>query len=270
MAVVRLIHWNEAEGRKRAAHLTDMGHKVVFDLLQTPAMLRGICEHPPDVFAIDLSRLPSQGRDLGIVLRQTRATRYLPIVFMDGDPEKVARIRSVLPDAVYTSWELAGKALKAALAKPPADPIVPKSRMEGYSGTPLARKLGIKPNSKLVLIGAPPRILETLGDLPAGVEIRQDARGPCDLVVWFARSMNELLRAVSTTAARQPATPFWLAWPKRASGMKTDLSQQVVREAGLSAGLVDYKICAIDDTWSGLLFTKRTKESEAGRRKKNE
>ena len=269
MAVVRLIHWNESEGRERAASLADTGHQVVFEILEAPEGLRAIREHPPDVFAIDLSRIPSQGRDLGIVLRQTKATRYVPIVFVDGDPDKVARIRSVLPDAGYTSWDRIGKALESALVKPPTDPIVPKSRLEGYSGKPLARKLGIKPDSTVALIGAPPGILETLGDLPAGVEIRQDARGRCDLVVWFARSLNELLRAVSTAAARREATPLWMVWPKRASGMKTDLSERVVREAGLSAGLVDYKICAIDDTWSGLLFAKRSKESEA-RRKRNE
>jgi hypothetical protein len=257
MAVVRLIHWNEADGRERIAALEETGHRVDFGLQDAPALIREFRENPPEVFAIDLTRLPSQGRDVGILLRQTKSTRHVPIVFVAGDPVKVARIRSILPDAIYTTWDRIGKALESVLANPPIDPVVPRSRFAGYSGTPLARKLGIKADSTIALIGAPGDIIETLGDLPAGVEIRQDARGRCDLVVWFARSMNELLRAVSTMAGRQDFAPLWMAWPKRASGMKTDLSERVVREAGLAAGLVDYKICAIDATWSGLLFTRR-------------
>jgi hypothetical protein len=123
----------------------------------------------------------------------------------------------------------------------------------GYSGTPLPKKLGIKPDSRLALLGAPAGFEHTLGELPERVEVGSRARGPLDMIVFFTTSAAELRRRFDKLAeALDPAGALWIAWPKRASGVKTDLTEDRVRDVALPKGLVDNKVCAIDQTWSGL------------------
>ena len=128
----------------------------------------------------------------------------------------------------------------------------------GYSGTPLVRKLGIKPDATLVLVNAPPAFDDVLGELPAGVTIRRRLRGPADVIVSFHVDRDQLERRLpALRAALSDEGGLWIAWPKRSSGVATDLGDGVVRELGLAAGLVDNKVCAISATWSGLRFVYR-------------
>ena len=131
--------------------------------------------------------------------------------------------------------------------------------MAGYSGTPLPKKLGIKEGSTLALVGAPDGFAgSALNPLPDQVELRARARGPLDVIVFFTKSRAELERRFGKLAAAlAPAGSLWIAWPKRSSGVATDLTEDVLREVGLPQGLVDTKVCAIDDTWSGLRFVIR-------------
>ncbi len=133
--------------------------------------------------------------------------------------------------------------------------------MAGYSETPLPKKLGIKENSRIALIAPPPNFQKELGPLPPGVQfISINAKTP-SLVVLFAKSQAELKRTFPRLASRVPPDGIlWIAWPKKASGVATDLSQGEVRRTGLDAGLVDVKICAVDETWSGLKFVVRLKD----------
>lgn len=135
--------------------------------------------------------------------------------------------------------------------------------MAGYSGTPLPAKLGIKPGSVVALVGAPAGFRRTLGALPPAAKIRKDLRGvgKLDVIVFFTERSAELRKRFKALAARlSPAGGLWVAWPKKASGVKTDVTESVVREVGLSAGLVDNKICAVDEVWSGLRFVIRVKD----------
>jgi hypothetical protein len=134
--------------------------------------------------------------------------------------------------------------------------------MSGYSGTPLAKKLGIKAGHRVALLGAPGEFGATLGDLPEGVAVQNNlGGGALDVVVLFAPDRASLERGFATAARRlAPAGGLWVAWPKRASGVATDLTEDVVREVALRAGLVDNKVCAIDDTWSGLRLVIRVKD----------
>ena len=123
----------------------------------------------------------------------------------------------------------------------------------GYSGTPLAAKLGVKPESDVRLVGAPEAFDGLLAPLPDGVRVRRRGALAADVVVFFttyradlAKRIEELGRAVF------PAASLWVAWPKKASGVPTDMTEDVVREVALPLGLVDNKVCAVDDTWSGL------------------
>jgi hypothetical protein len=135
--------------------------------------------------------------------------------------------------------------------------------MAGYSGTPLAKKLGIQPNHRVALVDAPPDFEQTLGALPEGVALRRhaSARDLVDVIVFFAANRSALMAGFRAHARRlQPAGGLWVAWPKKASGVATDLSEQVVRTVGLETGLVDNKVCAVDDTWSGLRFVIRRRD----------
>ena len=129
----------------------------------------------------------------------------------------------------------------------------------GYSGTPLPRKLGIKPGHRLALVDAPAEVAAVLTpQLPVGVETSEGVgrgRTPFDVILYFTDKRAALARQLPRLKQRlTPAGGLWLCWPKQASGVPTDLSDGVVRDLGLRAGLVDNKVCAVDQTWSGLRF----------------
>lgn len=134
------------------------------------------------------------------------------------------------------------------------------SQPGGYSGKPVAQKLGIKEAMRVALVGAPDGILETLGELPAGVKLRRGLREGqrCDLVLVFVTERERLARDFPRAASALPADgAVWVAWPKKASGVPTDMTEHVVRELALPRGWVDTKVCAIDATWSGLKLVLR-------------
>lgn len=203
---------------------------------------------------IDLSRLPSHGRDIGLQLHGGKATRHIPIVFVDGEPEKVARTKTVLPDAAFAAWPKTGTAIRTAIKNRPATPTVPNV-MAGYSGTPLPKKLGIELGIIMTLIDAPEGFERMLDPLPDGVLIEEDVRGRADLAVLFASRLAD--RYEQFPCAQRSINVggrLWVAWPKRASLVKTDITQSGVREFGLASRWVDFKIRAIGATWSGLAF----------------
>ena len=129
----------------------------------------------------------------------------------------------------------------------------------GYSGTPLPKKLGIKPGHRIRLIGAPEGFAATLGELPESVEIvGGDGGAPLDLVLFFTDSADALrARFDALKASLTPAGMLWVAWPKKTAKVPTDLTEDVVREIALARGMVDVKVCAIDATWSGLKLVLR-------------
>jgi hypothetical protein len=132
----------------------------------------------------------------------------------------------------------------------------------GYSGTPLPRKLGIKPGHRLLLLGAPDGFeRDTLGELPDDVRVARRASGTADVIVSFHTRRAELARRLPALRERMVANAgLWIAWPKRSSGMETDLTEDVVRERALANALVDNKVCAIDATWSGLRLVIRLRD----------
>jgi hypothetical protein len=127
----------------------------------------------------------------------------------------------------------------------------------GYSGKPLVAKLGVKPDSTLVLIDAPDGVERLLEPFPDGAKIRYGNRGRREMTIWFVTSHRELKRRFGAVAKAVGEGTLWMAWPKLSSGVDSDLTEDVIRAVALDAGMVDTKVCAIDDTWSGLRLTAR-------------
>jgi hypothetical protein len=254
MSRVVLIHWNAAEGKARELELRALGYDALAWVPAGGSGLRAFRENPPDAFVIDLTRVPSQGCAVGVALRQYKSTRGVRLVFAGGEPEKVKRTRGLLPDAIYTGWEDVGRAV-AGTPMPAPGPVVPDT-MAGYSGTPLPKKLGIRAGVTVALLGAPEGFARTLGELPEGVRLA--TRGKATVILLFVRSAAGMRKRFASAARNlERGGALWIVWPKKASGVASDLSQAVVRRFGLDSGFVDYKICAVDATWSGLCFARR-------------
>ena len=254
MKAVRLVHWNEDEGLERQKQLEALGFDVAFDFGDGLFVSRQIRASVPDAIVIDLSRIPSHGREVAHSVRGRKSTRHVPLVFVDGEPEKVERTKQLLPDATYTTWGRIKTALPKAIARPPANPVIPDHNAAWGKST--AEKLGAKPGFKIALLASPKGFADSLKPWPAKVAFTARPESTVDLFLCFARSRQELqahLLALNV-ADRQTA---WLLWPKKASGVKSDLDGNVVRNTGLAAGWVDYKVCSVDATWSALAFKRR-------------
>ncbi|MBI3097318.1 MAG: DUF3052 domain-containing protein [Planctomycetes bacterium] len=128
--------------------------------------------------------------------------------------------------------------------------------MEAYSGTPLAKKLGIRPGSIVGLDGAPPDF-EKLLDLPERATVTRNGKAARSLPLWFVHSRAELTAGIRRLVPLGEKGGLWIVWPKKTSTLATDVGELEVRQTGLGSGLVDFKICAVDETWSGLRFTRR-------------
>ena len=125
--------------------------------------------------------------------------------------------------------------------------------MTGYSGTPLPRKLGIKPDANVLLVGAPQGFLALLGPLPAGVEFAARLTEATDIVHVFTTQKIELQKLLATYRTRvKPSAVVWVSWPKKAAKVPTDITEDTIREVALPMGFVDIKVCAVDEVWSGL------------------
>ena len=167
-------------------------------------------------------------------------------------PDPVPPVRAAgpapAPAGDSTSASPAGPAPAATVCPAPAAPA-------GYSGTPLPRKLGIQSGHTIALISAPPGFADSLEPLPGPVTVQDSLDGdvPFDVIVFFAVWRAELAAQLDSLRARMAsACGLWIAWPKRAARVPTDMTEHVVREISLPTGLVDNKVCAIDQVWSGL------------------
>ncbi|MBZ5685046.1 MAG: DUF3052 domain-containing protein [Acidobacteriia bacterium] len=133
--------------------------------------------------------------------------------------------------------------------------------MPGYSGTPLPKKLGIKDGLHVCLIDAPPEVVAALKRSLEKCKLARDAKAPLDFAMLFTKSAASLNKEFTQLAKNlAPTGMLWVSWPKKTSGVLTDLNENIVREIGLAAGLVDVKVCAVTDVWSGLKFVRRLKD----------
>ncbi|HOP06186.1 MAG TPA: hypothetical protein PLF13_02740 [candidate division Zixibacteria bacterium] len=255
-----LIHFNEAEALDRVHDLKTTGLRIVFEPF-TSATFKALRTDPPTVILIDLTRLPSSGRDIGISLRKFKTTRLVPLIYAGGAPEKVELIKKLLPDATYCSWDEAPAAIRRALKHQPTEVHVPDSIMAAYENRSLADKVQIRPGTNILLVGAPEGYSSKLGKLPDNVTVHHRPQGKADQIFWFVTRLSEIERRlpkiVSHLAERGG---LWMIWPKKNSGIESDLTQAAVRKHLMANDLVDHKICRFDDTWTSLRFVVRKRQ----------
>ncbi len=254
MPRIRLLHWKAAEAGEYVELLRAAGYQVEYDPEFRPGMLRAWRESPPDGFVIDLSRLPSHGREIATVLRQSRATRVIPIVFCEGAEDKVAMVRSELPDATYCTRATLRAGLRQALKRRVTAPIVPTQMMDRYAGRTAAQKLGIKEGSTVALIDAPRDSLKVIGELPKNVEFRGENADRVDVTLCFIQDLVSLQPRLSEMRQRAGKTKLWVLWRKGGSTAQGAVSEGLVRDCAIDLGLVDYKICSVNPVWSALAF----------------
>ncbi|HEY6986983.1 MAG TPA: hypothetical protein VH369_01290 [Bryobacteraceae bacterium] len=254
MARIRLLHWNASEAAKYLSALTAARHRVEYDERFEPRLVRQWRTQPPDVFVIDLSRLPAQGREIAIALRQWPTTRRVPIVFCDGAPEKVEKTRALLGDALYCEFSKLRNSIRKALAEPCAEATVPTPMMKRYAMRTTAQKLGITADSTVAVIDPPRDYLTVLGDLPAGVQFIEDR--VASVTLCFVHDLPSLQERMSERRRLARTSKLWFCWRKGKTAV-SGLSGNSIRAAAVALGLIDYKICSLNAVWSGMLFAFR-------------
>jgi CheY-like chemotaxis protein len=252
VARIRLLHWNAAEAAEHLAALRRAKHKIDYEANFDSSLMKAWRASPPDAFVIDLSRLPSHGREIAIALRQSPRTRHVPIVFVNGAVEKVERIRSELPDAIFCPLLDLIPSLAAALEHRTADPARPVQMMDRYAGRSTAQKLGITEGTTVAAFAPPGDYPALLGPLPPRVEFVEEETAAVTL--YFAEDQPAMARELSHLRRSAAKTKLWVLWRKGGKSARGQVTEPVVRETGLLLGLVDYKICSVNPIWSAMLF----------------
>jgi hypothetical protein len=251
MPRVRVIHWRAAEATALLEACRGAGFEVDYLEGDGGAVCRSIRATVPDVFVIDLSRLPSHGRSMANWLRRGKSTREIPIVFAGGDEAKVAGIRELLPDAAFCGIGNVGAVIGRLARARQRHPIVPKSSIEAGEKS-AAQKLGIEAGAAVAVIEPPREFPGLLGEVPESVEFQEE---DAPTTLWFVHDRESLLDSLRSMRTMAPRTKLWLLWRKGSSG--NGLTQNSLREMTREVGLVDYKICSVDRRWSAMLFTRK-------------
>ncbi len=252
------IDWRKKDENPLVAALREGGLEIDIFMFSGPGSLKALQSHSPSAILIDLTRLPSQGRDLGILLRKNKGTRHIPLLYLNGEQHKIDQVKSILPDALFCRDADLVQTLASLKNLKVLEPVVPDSAFAGYKDVPLLKKLGIQAPLQISLIDAPENFLTTLGGWPEGA-VKLTALDPrSNLTLWFVRTPEDLDTCMAECDRTLQHGRLWIAWPKSAPKV-SKLTQTIVRKTGLDAGWVDYKICAIDSDWSALLFTRRKK-----------
>jgi hypothetical protein len=216
---------------------------------QKPIRATQLKQFPVVAAIIDLTRMPSYGKYWAAELRAT-SMKHLPIVFVDGEPEKVANVKAALPDATYTTQAKLLDVLKRL--KPVANPVQPSRMMASTRSTAL--KIGVKPDMRVAVFDAPAGYAKIIGPLPSGATLEEEPGEPAAITLWFVRDLDGYLSGLRKMRALAMKSKVWVLYPKQQKGKPQAISQADVRESAIAVGLVDYKICSVDETWTGIAF----------------
>lgn len=249
MARIRLFHWKAEEAQPLIQVLEAAGHSV--DHQDRVVSARSLKNDLPDAYLIDLSRMPSHGREVAVYLRGTKASRRVPIVFVGGTPEKIEYVKRALPDAAYATQAGVRSALKEAIANPPDNPVRPAQMMDRWGDRSIAQKLGIGKNARVAAIDPPADYAQAIGALPEGAQFEEETAEDCAITLWFVHSVAEFHAALPKMRKRAAHSRLWIFWRKK---KRDGLDGNLVRAGANAVGLVDYKICSLSESWSGMVF----------------
>src|SRR5262245_53790799 len=267
MARLFYLHWHEKEAKERIRPLAKAGHKVSAHWSVEKTADFG--PKLPEVVIISQDRLPSHGRAVAAVFWEANNRRAIPIIFAGGNQDKVAATKKKFPHAIYCGSGEVIQAVEEVLRNPPAS-LPPKVKRApphtpGYSGKPLAVKLGVAEDQRIYLSNAPDEINEWLGPLPASAEQITKPAPSINLAVLFHTSAKDLKKEFASVAKLMaPKGMLWVSWPKKSAEVATDVTEDVIRKIGLAHDWVDVKVCAVSEIWSGLKFLRRRKEAKRG------
>jgi hypothetical protein len=253
---IRLISWHD-DVKAKAASLKQAGVQIdATPLIRLSGIVSELARLNPAVLVLDLDKLPSNSREIALALRSSKSASHIPILFAGGAAEKIVRIRSEHPDGDFVSWADARQAMAELLRQPRAIPHVLPHR--DFSATPLLKKLGISAGMEIALIAATDGFEDVLGDLPEDTSLVTRLSAKTGLALCFVRSFKDLAATLDLLTLRLPKdASVWIVHPKRAGKHHVDFNQNDVRDHGLAVGLVDYKVCSVDDDWSALKFAWR-------------
>jgi hypothetical protein len=252
MARVRIVHWKAEEAQPLIDACRKCGADVEYDAVDFPALAKRIREKPPDIIVFDLMFRPSHSRESAAYLRRTKYARRIPFLFVDGEPGKVETLRALLPDAICVSRRQLGKAIRQASKE--FTPILPPTMEERYATRTVAQKLGIKEGIEAGVIDPPRNYSAVIGELPAKAELIEDPESIQSITLWFVTDVRACRAGILRMHSIASRTKLWILWRK---GMNDGLTDKLVREIANEAGLVDYKICALHEQWSGMAFAQR-------------
>ena len=257
MARVRIVHWKPAEAEGLVEACRKCGGEVEYDAVDFSTLSKTIRDRPPDVLVFDLTYRPSHSREGAAYLRRTRYARMIPFIFVDGEPEKVEAVRALLPDALFVNRRQLCSAIKRACSRKGFEPVLPPTMEERYAGRTVAQKLGIKEGTTVGLLDPPRNYAAVLGQLPADAELLEDPESAQTITLWFVTDPIAYRASVRRIRSMAGKTKLWVIWRK---GMKDGLTDKLVRAFANEVDLVDYKICALHEQWSGMAFAARKQE----------
>jgi hypothetical protein len=259
---LRLVCWNEADAERRATELRRAGYRVIAEPLANPGgAVRYFRELEPDAVVIDLDRLPSHGRELGMSLRASKSTCHLPLIFAGGLAAKVNPIQTAVPGAIFAAWVDVLAAVSRAMAQPLAPRLRSRELPKATGPGALERKLDIKPQTHFAIVpltGDGSWLSELLTSIPEGAVEQHRFDASTALALFVVGTRRDLVHAFTQARSSLPRNAsLWIVHPKQTSAFAADFNQDDVREVGLSYGFVDYKVCAVDKDWSALKFARR-------------
>ena len=247
---VSLIYWKAAEAKPLIDLMERAGYSVHYAGDQKPIRMAQLRKIDPVAAVVDLSRMPSNGKYWAAELRAS-SLKHLPVVFVGGDRARVGPVKEAIPDAQYTTIQDLTNVLKKV--RPVANPVQPSRMMA--STRPAAVKLGVRENTRVALFDAPRDYLSVIGALPEGATIEEESEEIAPVTLWFVRDPDAYLSGLLTMKKRAAKSKLWVLYPKQQKGKASGgITQFVLRESAIKVGLVDYKICSVDGTWTGMAF----------------
>jgi hypothetical protein len=242
-----LLHWKAEEIKDLAQRLH--GIDVLPYAPVSGEGMKGLAEYSvPDALVVSLDRIPSHGHAVAWHYHSRTATRHVPIVFVGGEADKVAKVREAMPFAIFCSWETAAESVRTAVANPGAVPLAAPKPIS--SNRPMHAKLGLKPGMRIALIGAPAELHRLVPDLDFDVDIVEEPDARTEASFWFVRSASEVDDGLAWIAPRLGPKPRLWVFYRKGKGV----TWQSLSEAALPYGLAQFKILSLNAEWTGTGF----------------